>query len=135
MKAYAGELGYKAEGYKAFDIRDLKSAAKPCIVPVSIYGYYHFVVVKGLNNGRVFIADPFKGNISFTEHEFKPLWFKNFIFGVNIDGSSTMNRLVVTNEDLRMIDEEMAKSYLLQFRDKYRLPNEQGVSDKLIYRH
>ncbi len=134
MKAYVSKLGYDADGYRAEGLGDISKVALPCIVPVSIYGYYHYVVIKGLHNGRVFIADPFQGNHSFTDQEFKTLWYNNFVFGVQRQGDESINRLIVNREDLRMIDEAMAKSYLLQFRDVYSLPREQGMSDKLYYR-
>ena len=135
MKSYVAGLGYDADGFRVEGLDDIQSASLPCIVPVSIYGYYHFVVIKGLHDGRVFIADPFQGNISFTKQEFKTLWYNRFLFAVKKNSGDALNRLVVTSKDLRMIDESMAKSYLLRYRDRYNVPDEQGVSNKLYYRH
>lgn len=135
MKAYASELGYKTAGYKADGIGDLKNVRMPCIVPVSIYGYYHFVVMKGVQQGHVLIADSYGGNLTFSEQEFAGIWYGNFVFGTEESGDHPLNRLVVTADDLKVIDQDMAKSYLFSFRDRYVLPREQAVSGKQYYNH
>src|SRR6056297_298309 len=44
MKRLCNVLGYEAAGYKA-EIEDLKNPDYwPCIVPIEVYGYRHFVV-------------------------------------------------------------------------------------------
>lgn len=135
MKAYTSGLGYNINGYRAEGIDDLKHVRMPCLTPVSIYGYYHFVVVKGLHKGHVFIADPYSGNLTYSEQEFKKIWYGNFVFGAEKNGDNPLNMLAVTLDDLKVIDEDMTRSYLSSFKDRYVLPKEQSVSGKHYYNH
>ncbi len=50
MKRFVEKLGYKGTGYK-WEIEDLKTLGKPCIVPVEIFGYSHFCVFRGIFSG------------------------------------------------------------------------------------
>lgn len=133
MKEYMAGLGYKTEGYRATGTEDLKDMQMPCITPVSIYGYYHFVVVKGIHQGHFFIADPYAGNLTFSEKEFSDLWYNNFVFGVMEDDAVKANRLVITEDDLKIIDAAMTRSYLFYFRDRDIRTKEQGVSGRQYY--
>ncbi len=43
-------------------------------MPISYAGFKHFVVYKAYKDGRVYVADPALGNISFDENRFKQIW-------------------------------------------------------------
>ena len=59
----AGErLGFKAGGFRVPDVKKLVNLKIPVLALVNIRGYNHFVVIKGIAGGQVFIADPAFGN-------------------------------------------------------------------------
>ena len=60
MKRYLAAQGLEADGFEA-PLADLADARVPAIVLVHERGYNHFVVVKGLRDGRVLIGDPAAG--------------------------------------------------------------------------
>ncbi len=101
MKQFVSVLGYQGMGYTA-EIEDLRTLGKPCIVPIEFFGYKHFVVVKGIHAGHVFIADPYMGNTSFSIPNFQQMWYKNILFLVTSEGS-TLNALRLKEEDLRLV--------------------------------
>jgi uncharacterized protein len=105
MKKFVNKLGYEGIGYKA-ELKDLLELKKPCIIPVEFLGYRHFTVLKGFHNGHIFLADPFRGNTSYTIAEFKKMWYETVIFVINTKDSPTLNALKLKDEDLRIIDED-----------------------------
>ncbi|MBN1363417.1 MAG: C39 family peptidase [Syntrophaceae bacterium] len=109
MKKFVVKLGYKAEGYKA-ELDDLKTLTTPCIVPLSILNYRHFVVFRGIFRGHVFLADPWRGDISFTLDDFYKAWYDKVIFVVTPpEGGPTLSALKLKLEDLVYIDEDAAR--------------------------
>ena len=73
MKRFAERQGYKAAGYR-MSYEDLVAFDTPTIVPIVINDYRHFVVFKGANRDRVFLADPAYGNRSLPIDEFEQAW-------------------------------------------------------------
>jgi uncharacterized protein len=109
MKKFVTELGYKGEGYRA-EMDDLKTLKTPCLLPISIMSYRHFVVFRGIFNGHVFLADPWRGDISFTLDDFYNSWYDKVIFVVSPpDGGTTISALKLKPEDLVYIDEDRAR--------------------------
>ncbi len=76
IKKLAVALGYKAAGYRT-DVRGLAKIGKPAIVSITIGNYKHFVIFKGIRNGRVFLADPSVGNTVMSVGEFERVWYRN----------------------------------------------------------
>jgi len=76
IKKLAVALGYKAAGYKT-DLRGLIKINKPAIVSIVIGNYKHFVIFKGYRDGKVFLADPSRGNTVMASWEFEKMWYKN----------------------------------------------------------
>jgi len=105
MKKFVQVLGYKGEGYKA-DLEDLKSVTTPCIVPIKILEYRHFVVFRGIHNGHIFFADPWRGDISFTLNEFNDMWYEKVFFVVSAGDAPVLSNLRLKPEDLKYIDED-----------------------------
>ena len=134
MKQFVRALGYKGTGFRA-GMEDLRSLKKPCIVPVSFYNYRHFIIIKGVHKGRVFVADPMQGNISFMEKDFEKLWYKNILFLVENGGTHDFMALKLKDEDLRIIDEKMAREMIFYSPGQNTLPENQRLSDKVFYRH
>ncbi|MFE8071573.1 C39 family peptidase [Marinobacteraceae bacterium S3BR75-40.1] len=105
MKRLAGALGYPAGGFKA-ELTDLIELDHPAIVPIQHGGFDHFVVVREIRDGRVFIADPSLGNISFTLADFQEKWKGNVLFIVFPGGNKPIDALELKEEDLRFVDDQ-----------------------------
>ncbi|HET8729528.1 MAG TPA: C39 family peptidase [Moraxellaceae bacterium] len=104
MKRLMTALGYRSGGYKgAFD--DIRKLSGPAIVPIHYGGFKHFVVVKKYRDGRVFVADPALGNISFPEERFKTIWENNVMFIIFPGSVAVTNNLELTEADMRFVDD------------------------------
>ena len=79
MKRYLEQQGFTADGFEA-PLDALRQEGIPAIALVNENGYNHFVVVKGLNNGRVLIGDPSGGTRAMTQAEFEKAWFNRILF-------------------------------------------------------
>lgn len=73
MKKYAERQGYQANGYKVKS-ENLPKLKIPVIVLLNTRGYKHFVVLKGIKDGRAYLADPALGNRSVPAKEFVESW-------------------------------------------------------------
>jgi len=104
MKRLVTALGHPAGGFKA-TVDDLVELEHPAIVPIEYAGFKHFVIVRDVIDGRVFIADPAVGNISFSLTRFEEVWDRNVLFIVFPGDKKPINKLEITDEDLRFVDE------------------------------
>jgi len=104
MKRLVTALGHPAGGFKA-TVDDLVELEHPAIVPIEYAGFKHFVIVRDVIDGRVFIADPAVGNISFSLTRFQEVWDRNVLFIVFPGDKKPINKLEITDEDLRFVDE------------------------------
>jgi predicted double-glycine peptidase len=105
MKRLTTALGHPSGGYKGkFD--DLKKLDHPAIVPIHYGGFKHFVVFKKYKEGRVFVADPALGNISFPEERFRQIWENNVMFIVFPNGFKPQSTLELTESDMRYVDDQ-----------------------------
>jgi len=104
MKRLVTALGHPAGGFKA-TVDDLVELEHPAIVPIEYAGFKHFVIVRDVIDGRVFIADPAVGNISFSLIRFQEVWDRNVLFIVFPGDKKPINKLEITDEDLRFVDE------------------------------
>lgn len=130
MKKFVSTIGYNANGYKA-EIKDLTDLDKPCIIPIEFLGYRHFTVFRGIHGNHIFLADPYRGNTSYTLSAFKDMWFENVIFVVDRPNTANWpNRMKLSNEDLRYINEKTTLDILTNYGpvipdlDEMILPNE-----------
>ncbi len=81
LRRVSVEMGYLASiGTLTFD--KLTEAKIPLIVPIHLQKYDHFVVYRGVAGGRVYLADPIRGNVRPTVSEFREQWNKNAILVV-----------------------------------------------------
>lgn len=62
LKRFAERQGYVAAGYRLQRVEDLAKLRVPALTLVNIRGYAHFVVIKGVVEGQVLVADPAFGN-------------------------------------------------------------------------
>jgi predicted double-glycine peptidase len=140
MKNFVNMLGYKGIGYNA-EIEDMQTLDMPCIIPLELYGYRHFVVFKDIYENHVFIADPSKGNISFTISEFKKMWYQNIAFVVYPKGgkeNTGLHALQLGEDDLRIIDEKMRRNIIFNDYGQFSIPAEkrmlETVGDAQFYK-
>ncbi len=86
LKRFVEFRGYKAAGFKDMTMEDLVEVLNeervPVLLPIKPFGYYHFVVVRGIQGDRVFIADPAVGNITMSVHRFIEEWVDGIGFVV-----------------------------------------------------
>lgn len=79
MKRYLEAHGFQADGFQE-SLDKLASAHIPAIVLVNENGYHHFVVVKGVRDGRVLIGDPAGGTRAVTRAAFEAAWVNQILF-------------------------------------------------------
>jgi hypothetical protein len=79
MKRYLEAKGFQADGFEAA-LDQLTEARVPAIVLVRERGYNHFVVIKGLANGKVLFSDPAVGTRILPRPEFEAIWYGGILF-------------------------------------------------------
>lgn len=101
LKHFAEEKGFVSKGFR-LDFEDLLSLNLPAIVPIIPNGYKHFVVFKGVKNGRVYLSDPSVGNITEPIEKFKKDWygFTNVALVVYPEKSDQGDRAPITISEL-----------------------------------
>lgn len=82
MKKYLAQHGFEADGFEQ-TLDKLLVAKLPAIVLVNDKGYNHFVVVKGLRDGRVLISDPASGTRAMPRDAFEAIWKTRLLFVVH----------------------------------------------------
>lgn len=74
MKRYLASEGYQADGFR-MPLEDLREKIRlPLIVLVTLDGYRHFVVIKGISREEVLIGDPARGLRVYAHAEFENYW-------------------------------------------------------------
>jgi predicted double-glycine peptidase len=74
LKHLGEGFGFQAGGFRIDDVEKLAKLTIPALTLITIRGYAHFVVLKGVYNGQVYIADPAFGNRSRPIHRFAEEW-------------------------------------------------------------
>ncbi|MCK7549887.1 MULTISPECIES: C39 family peptidase [Marinobacter] len=113
MKRLVTALGYPSGGFRA-SIEDLIDLDHPAIVPIEHAGFKHFVVLRTIRDGRVYLADPAVGNISFTLAQFEEKWNDNVLFIVFPGSDKPLDYLELKEEDLRFVDDQTLTLLALQ---------------------
>jgi predicted double-glycine peptidase len=73
MQRYLARIGFRGDGYARMTLADLAQHA-PMIVPLTLHGYPHFVVVRGMTAVGVSIGDPSFGNYEMERSAFTETW-------------------------------------------------------------
>lgn len=98
LKRVATSLGYRVQGYK-LTLEQLATFGTPAIIAITVRGYKHFVVFRGMLGDRVILADPAFGNTLMEASQFESIWQ-----GVALVLSKNMKQipanLRVTQEDV-----------------------------------
>jgi predicted double-glycine peptidase len=104
LKRYVDKRGYEGIGFGRLTLQDLIEQA-PVLVPLSLHGYNHFVVFRGMRADRVLLADPAWGNRTMRVERFQMAWIEAPKVGkvgfvvARRDGSAPPNRLVPRPRD------------------------------------
>ncbi|WP_180078296.1 C39 family peptidase [Acinetobacter sp. YH12251] len=112
MKRFVAAVGLDSGGYKG-EFSDLVKQGQPAIVPISYAGFKHFVVFKAYKDGRVYVADPALGNISFDEVRFQEIWENNTLFLIKVAPEQRKNLLALQDSDLRHVEDATVNRYAL----------------------
>ncbi len=73
MKRYLESRGFEADGLR-LSLDRLASLNLPAIALVTRGSYRHFVVVKGIRDGRVLVGDPTFGLQTYSRADFEAIW-------------------------------------------------------------
>ncbi|TCZ82016.1 C39 family peptidase [Lysobacter sp. N42] len=82
MRRYLASQGYQADGFE-LPLDKLEEEGVPAIVLLNDRGYRHFVVVKGVRDGRVLLGDPARGTRAMSREKFESLWDNRVLFVVH----------------------------------------------------
>jgi uncharacterized protein len=74
--------GFQADGYEV-PLEKLNQTSTPAIVLIVDHGYHHFVVIKGVRNGRVLIGDPATGTRALSQESFEEKWQDHVVFVIH----------------------------------------------------
>jgi hypothetical protein len=93
MQQYLARQGLQSNGYRS-TLDRVVQADVPGLVLLNFGGYMHFVIIEGLKDGRVLVADPALGTRALNVAEFQKDW--NGIFFVVLNdpqkARATFNR-------------------------------------------
>jgi predicted double-glycine peptidase len=73
MKRFLSSFGFTANGYRA-SLDRLRDLGIPAVALVDLRGYSHFVVITGIDDDKVTIADPAMGAKSYQRAAFEDMW-------------------------------------------------------------
>jgi predicted double-glycine peptidase len=73
LKQAAQHKGYRAAGFK-LTLAQLLQVTAPVIVFLEPMGYKHFAVYRGMDRGRIYLADPARGNMRMSIDRFLHDW-------------------------------------------------------------
>ena len=108
LKRHVDSRGYQGIGYGQMSLEDVVERA-PVIVPIDANGYKHFVIFRGVADGRVLLADPAWGNRTMPIEKFKSMWLDFPELGKvgfvveRRDGNAATNRLTPRPEEFLML--------------------------------
>ena len=72
LKTFLSSRGYEADGFRV-SLDELREARLPAIALITVEGYRHFVVVKGIREELVAIGDPARGTRVLPRAEFEAM--------------------------------------------------------------
>lgn len=84
MKNYLHGIGLEADGYRT-DLADVGASGVPAITVIATGGYKHFVVIKGIRDGKVLVGDPALGLRTIDAAAFQAMW-NGITFAIHDDG-------------------------------------------------
>jgi predicted double-glycine peptidase len=79
MKRYLATLGYRADGFRV-NLDTVNRVKMPAIILISIRGYRHFVVIKGIKGDEVVVGDPAAGVKIYKRADLEKIMASDVIF-------------------------------------------------------
>jgi uncharacterized protein len=73
MKRFLDSRGLQSDGFR-MTLDQLLKIGVPGIVLVNTQGYRHFVVLRGMRDGTILLADPAIGSITVPRAQFESIW-------------------------------------------------------------
>ena len=93
MQHYLAGKGWRADGFQ-LPLQKLVDARLPAIVLIADKGYHHFVVIKGVSDGRILVGDPSSGARAMTRAAFERIWESKLLFVIHgHPGAAAFNQL------------------------------------------
>ena len=95
IKRYLASRGFQADGFR-IPLDTLARIGIPAIALIQTEGYRHFVLIKGLRDGRVLVGDPARGVRIYGREEFEALRIDKVVFMIRSNvsqGREAFNRL------------------------------------------
>ena len=82
MKNYLKTHQFQADGFE-LPLAKLLESGLPAIVLIAEKSYHHFVVIKGMRDGRVLIGDPSTGTRAVAQAQFESIWANKLLFVIH----------------------------------------------------
>lgn len=82
IKRFLAANGFQADGFQV-PLQKLEDENLPAIVLINVKGYHHFVVIKGVHDGRVLVGDPALGTRATTVDKFMQVWKNGLVFVIH----------------------------------------------------
>ena len=82
MKTYLNAHQFRADGFE-LPLGKLLESGLPAIVLIAENGYHHFVVIKGMRDGRILIGDPSSGTRAVSRASFESIWVNKLLFVIH----------------------------------------------------
>ena len=82
IKTYLNAHEFQADGF-ALPLNKLMESGLPAIVVIAENGYHHFVVIKGMRDGRILIGDPSNGTRAVSLASFESIWVNKLLFVIH----------------------------------------------------
>ena len=120
LKRYAERNDFQSNGYKVKP-ENLTKLKIPVIVLMNTRGYKHFVILKGIKNGRAYLADPALGNRSIPFKDFVESWDETVLV---VYKKTDKGILLALDTGLKAPTESIVKILGLGLRNYVRLPGE-----------
>jgi uncharacterized protein len=86
LKQVSIKKGYRAAGFRVA-MSQLAQVKAPVLVFLEPLGYKHFAVYRGMDRGRIYVADPARGNLRMSIGRFLDEW-KGIIFVLGKEGEA-----------------------------------------------
>jgi predicted double-glycine peptidase len=124
LKKYGESRGYVVQGFKITKPEAVTEIKIPYVTLINSRGYNHFVVVKGVKDGVVYVADSAFGNRSRTLEEFRAEWSQ--IILVFLHRTRKPNNQFALEPSLRA---PTAHGQMVQLVDRYLTRIRPGTND------
>ncbi|WP_114971145.1 C39 family peptidase [Rhodoferax ferrireducens] len=82
MKSYLNAHQFQADGFE-LPLAKLLESGLPAIVLIADKGYHHFVVIKGMRDGRILMGDPSNGTRAVSRDSFESTWVNKILFVIH----------------------------------------------------